>query len=221
MGVDVAPLKATVDANVFVKYFPRYLCLRLHENRIGAIVYSDLIWEECERNLRDKLKLSDTRIGGIREDVKSSIGDGVVLDTIPHKREIAALRLKDNDDRHVLYLASITESRYLVTYNLGDFTEKQIFHDDNKHLGFHSNFEVSHFDGFLCSLIEKEKQAKGDCEDFLAVVAETMVPMRNSRVSKTLRNLAAKDGCPGAYELLKPYTREIEKLVARKRQALR
>lgn len=217
----MAPPKATVDADVFVKYFPRYLCLSLHENRIITIEYSDLIREEYERNLRDKINLSEARIAEIREDIKSSIGNGVVLDTIPHKREIAALRLKDKKDRHVLYLASITKSRYLVTYNLGDFTEKQISHDDNKHLGFHPNFEVSHFDRFLCTLIEKEKQTKGDCEDFLAAVAETMVPMRNSSVRKTLRNLAAKDGCPGAYELLRPYTKKIEKLVARKRHALR
>lgn len=123
--------------------------------------------------------------------------------------------------RHVLYLSSITESRYLVTYNLGDFSEEHISHDDNKYLRFHPNYKVAHFDEFLCTLIEEEKQVKEDCEDFLAAVAETIVPMTKRKTAKILYDLAAKDDCPEAYKMLKPHIKRIDKLVTQKRQALR
>lgn len=183
MGIKAPPM-VTVGSNVFVKSFPRYLCLRLHQSGICTIAYSNLIWEETERTLRNPKEfpdMTDTRIVEIIKDVKSSIGEGVDLALAKHDREIKQLHLPDRGDRHVLYLASITDSRYLVTYNLKHFQQKDISHEANKWLRFQSGFEVAHFDRFLCTLIAEQEQEQGHCDDFLVAVARTIAPMTKIR----------------------------------------
>jgi len=182
------PAKATVDANVFVQSFPRYLCLALHNNRISSI--------------------------------KSYIGDGVVLDTDEHSGKIKKLGLKAKKDRHVLYLAYFSESKYLVTNNLRHFRLEDIDQSANQELGFHSDVEVVSFDRFLCTLMLDEKKRKqGDCAVFLVAVKETMVYMRRYSVRTIFSRL--KKQCPGAYNLLLPYFDEIKAAVEAGRQTLR
>ena len=80
------------------------------------MIYSDKIWEECKKALLDyDININHEKI---YRRIISSIGEGVVLNKAQHQQEIEKLYLQDSKDRHVLYLASISESRYLVTYNL-------------------------------------------------------------------------------------------------------
>ena len=150
---------------MLVKSFPRYLWLSLHRNGICTMMYSDKIWEECKRTLRIRiLNITDTRIVEIYEDIVTSIGEGIVLNTAQHEQEIEKLYLQDSKDRHVLYLASISESQYLVTYNLRHFQQKDISHKANKRLRFHPTFEVISCDRFLCTLIQKyPKKISSSC----------------------------------------------------------
>ena len=178
-------------------------------------MYSDKIWEECKRTLRIRiLNITDTRIVEIYEDIVTSIGEGIVLNTAQHEQEIEKLYLQDSKDRHVLYLASISESQYLVTYNLRHFQQKDISHKANKRLRLHPTFEVISCDRFLCTLIQKYPKK------FLVAVAETIAPMRKNEVAKTLHNLAVKDKCPDAYAILVPHIGEIEELVTQIRKTL-
>jgi len=174
------------------------------------MMHSDKLWEECRNALQDY----DENINHetIYQRIVSATGEGVILNTAKHERKIQELYLRDKKDKHVLYLASIKKSRYLVTYNLKDFQQEEISHDANKRLKFHPSFEVVSPDRFFCMLIHKNPKK------FLGAVARTIVSMQRNTVTKTLHNLAVKDGCPEAAAMLDPYTEEIGALVAQRRK---
>jgi len=215
------PPNVTVDANVLFQSFPRYLCLRLHEHKIITMWCSNLIWEECARKLLEEVEdITETKIGVIGEEIVSFIGGLIDLRLGQHSKKILEVHLSDPDDKHVLHLASITNSKFLVTENLQDFPEEQISYNRRNGISFHPDFEVVSFDMFLCSLIQQEHQQHNNCDGFLVALAATMVPMRRHSAEEILRKLDEENRCPNAYKILEPHTEKIAKLVEQKRKAL-
>lgn len=150
------PQIVTVDANLLVPSFPRYLFLRLHERRICKVVCSDRIWDETKGILGDpKLGekcLSATEIAKIRGHIEAANILEYVLDTKKHKKAIDRLEYINEKDRHVLYLAYISNSKYLVTEDM-DFRSETVHHDEG--LDFYFPVEAVSFDSFLCTTVAR------------------------------------------------------------------
>lgn len=52
----------TVDANIWHQAFPRYLILNLHQGGMYNVQWSDIIWDECERSLRELARSLKDRV---------------------------------------------------------------------------------------------------------------------------------------------------------------
>jgi len=139
----------TVDSNVFFQYFPPYLLFRLHKYEILMVWCSNLIWEEILKSLLDQIKgITPARIEVIEELIDYFLGGWVNFSTKEHSEAISKVSLQYPDDRHVLYSAPITNSRFLVTENLGDFPQIYIDYNRRNGLEFHPDFKVVSFDSF-------------------------------------------------------------------------
>lgn len=209
---------------MLIPSFPRYLFLRLHEHRICEIKYSDLIWEETARNLREGKRgvkaLSESKIAEIHGHIEEAEVQESVLDTEKHRRGIDSVRHINDKDRHVLYLAFVSKSKYLVTQDTDGFRLEDINHNEHMELEFYFPVEAVSFDDFLCALAQGEKQSQDNFDDFLAAVVATMVYMWDYSVEEIFCKLNEDELCPKTYKLLLPHFEKIRELVEEERRAL-
>jgi len=207
----------TVDANVLIPSFSRYLFLRLCESMICNVVYSDLIRAEFARNLLEIVpNMDDDKIAKICKDMVDTGALEYALDKDEHANNIDMLIHTTQTDRHVLYLAYLSKSRFLVTNNLKDFLRETVEHKDHKQLEFYSKVIVVSFDDFFCMLLCKRRLAKKVRID----VARTMAHIPDKSVEDILGKLHKDNLCRKACDLLMPHFEEIENLVEKERQSL-
>ena len=141
-------LAATIDANIWYKDFPRFLIFHLQILQACEFHWSDIIWEECESNLRrPPTSLDDRQLDHVYALMVSTMGECHNLDTPEHSEQIAEIDLSDPKDNHVLYLAYLTDSYYLVTENLKHFPAEIAIRNKLR--------KVLSLDDFLCEMLEK------------------------------------------------------------------
>jgi len=198
----------TVDSNIWYMDFPRYLLLYLQAFAVCEIQWSNMIRDEFERNLREPpLSLDDEQLEHLYETMVSSLGDPHNLNKQRHLDQISQIKLPDPDDAHVLYLAYLTGSDYLVTNNLKHFPAKKVIKDRLR--------RVLSLDDFLCEMLKRYE------DRFLNAISATMAGMRRKQNTPTeiLNQLENKNGCPKICQKLEGYIPYIEAQVASLRQA--
>ena len=215
MGVSKQPA-VTVDANQLYGLFPRYILIAMHIKKLCEAVYSNRVWEEAAKVLCEKAGLSEGQIemtlrylenvGFRREDLDND--DQEKIDLLKHVNE---------KDRHVLYLAFISKSRFLVTADK-KFRREDINHEDHQRLEFYYPVEAVSLDEFLCYLMEECEDRYKDLTIFLDAAKEAMVYLRKNTVKDIFGWMKLQ--CPNASSKLLPYFEEIEAAVEEERQAI-
>jgi len=189
----------TVDSNIWYQSFPRNLIFDLQALRVCDFQWSDRIWKECEDELKEKpARLNSKRLGKLREAMKNFLGECHYLNTQEHSDQISQIKLPDPDDDHVLYLAYMTGSHYLLTENLKHFPSEIAIRNSLR--------KVIPLDDFLCELLENRE------DRFLAAISQTIADMKKQRqtVTQILDDLETKNECPKAREELDTHIPVIE-----------
>jgi len=138
------PQKVNVilDANVLYSFTIRDLLLNLAEQNLYSPKWSELIQEEWIRNLLEN-----------REDIKrtqlqrtSEMMNNFFPEAMVHSFEflIDSVQLPDENDRHVVAAAIVSNSPIIITFNLKDFPSDYLAQ---------FNIQVFHPDRFICELI--------------------------------------------------------------------
>ena len=165
-GREDAPV-VTVDSNIWYQSFPRNLILDLHSFQVCDFQWSDRIWKECEDKLKEKpTRLDGNRLAKLREEMRDFLGEYHRLNTHKHSDQISQIKLPDPDDDHVLYLAYMTGSHYLLTENLKHFPSEIAIRNSLR--------KVIPLDDFLCELLENRE------DRFLAAISQTIADMKNN-----------------------------------------
>lgn len=130
------------DANVLFPAPLRDLLIRIAITGIVRARWSDLILDECFRNiLKRRPELTENRLQRTRDLMNRAIRDVKVTGYEPL---IEGLTLPDADDRHVLAAAIRSNAQYIVTFNLKDFPKSAL-----EPFGV----EAKHPDDFILELI--------------------------------------------------------------------
>jgi len=214
MTVEEPPVVA-VDANLLARLFSRYLFLALHKWKVCEVVYSNLLWEEVAETLRRKLGLSGKKVKKTRKYLEAAGFRKENLD-FDDRKKIDLLEHVNEKDRHVLYLAFISKSSFLVTADR-KFRREDINHEDHQRLEFYYPVEAVSLDEFLCTLMEEDKNQEDRHANFLDAVQDAMVYMRSYSVDKIFSWL--KSHCPNTHSKLFPRFEEIEAAVEAGRKA--
>jgi len=124
------------------------------------------------------------------------------LDTPEHSEQIAEIDLSDPKDNHVLYLAYLTDSYYLVTENLKHFPAEIAIRNKLR--------KVLSLDDFLCEMLEKFESP------LINAISRTITDMKKQpqTVTEILNDLGTKNECPKIRKKLDPYIPSIEARVA-------
>jgi len=210
--------RATIDSNVWHQAFPRYLITNLHLEKMCQAQWSDLIRKECEKSLqKPNPGLSVAEVTRALKAIHDSIGDYLLLDTNFHRNQIKQMlasmpskAVPDHKDVHVMYLANLTNSDYLVTNNLKHFPSK---------VTKNYQFKVTSLDDFFCEMMDAAPTR------FRAAITRTIVPMRQKgeSVQEILNRLGEKKNgynCPKTRQKLDKYISAIEADVEEERQKL-
>ena len=193
----------TVDANIWYQSFPRYLIFDLQAFQVCEFQWSDRIWEECEERLSEEpTSFDDEKLDDLYEEMVDFLGECHYLNTPKYSSQISQIKLPDPDDAHILYLAYLTGSHYLLTENLKHFPAEIAVRNRLR--------KVIPLDDFLCELLKNRQ------ERFLATISQTIADMRRQRqtVTKILNDLGTKNECPKVREELDPHIPFIEARVA-------
>lgn len=210
--------RATIDSNVWHQAFPRYLIIRLHTEKLCVAQWSDLIWKECEGSLqKPNPGLSKTEVAKTFKDIRDGVGDYFRLDNNFHRNQINQMlesmptgEVPDFKDVHIMYLANLNSSDYLVTNNLKHFPNKVT---KNYH------FKVTSLDNFFYEMMDASSIR------FRAAITRTIAPMKQKgdSVQEILDRLGEeKNGynCPKTRQKLGMYISAIETDVELERQKL-
>ena len=200
-GADIPVV--TVDSNIWYKDFPRYLIFHLQVFQVCEFQWSDMIWEECERSLgKPPTSLDDGQLENLYNMMVSLLGECHYLNTQKHLNQISRIKLADPKDAHVLYLAYLTGSHYLVTENLKHFPAQKVIKNKLS--------EVLSLDDFLCEMLEQFEYK------FLDAISQTIADMEKKQetVEEILNKLNTKNECPEIRGKLDPHISYIEANVA-------
>ena len=160
LGVGVeTPLVVTVDANTLVSSFSRYLFIALRKYELCEVVYSNRVWRETAKTLCRKMGFSRKQIKNTQKYLEAGKFRREDFDSNDHKK-ICLLEHANKKDRHVLYLAFISKSRFLVTEDK-KFRREDINHEDHQRLEFYSHVEAVSLDEFLVYLMEERQKSTG------------------------------------------------------------
>jgi len=194
------------------------LITNLHLEKMCQAQWSDLIRKECEKSLqKPNPGLSVAEVTRALKAIHDSIGDYLLLDTNFHRNQIKQMlasmpskAVPDHKDVHVMYLANLTNSDYLVTNNLKHFPSK---------VTKNYQFKVTSLDDFFCEMMDAAPTR------FRAAITRTIVPMRQKgeSVQEILNRLGEKKNgynCPKTRQKLDKYISAIEADVEEERQKL-
>jgi predicted nucleic acid-binding protein len=110
-----------LDANVLFPFSLRDTLLRLAQQELFAVAWSDRILDEMARNLIAKGVTTDEQATRLADQMRRAFPEAAQdLDAI------AALEpalTNDEDDRHVLAAAIVADAEGIVTFNIRDFPE--------------------------------------------------------------------------------------------------
>jgi len=167
----------------------------MHRVGVCDVQCADTVWAECEESLqKPNPGLSPKRVETIYWEIHKALvkfhrfvntdHEDRMLEMFGHMKSEAVPDLKDI---HVMYLAAITESDYLVTYNLSDFTREA----SEGH-----RFKVASLDDFLCDMLDAYPA------DFIAALARTIAAMtkKDDTVRKIIRRLGKPENADGEEE---------------------
>lgn len=118
------PVRAVLDANVLYANFSRDLFLSLFAAKLYEARWTDLINNEWVRNLIQKEPdLSQEKLQRTVKLMNTIDNNALVKD---YEHLIETLELPDQDDRHVVAAAIVSESSTIVTWNLKDFPARAL-----------------------------------------------------------------------------------------------
>ncbi|MFC4872070.1 PIN domain-containing protein [Negadavirga shengliensis] len=141
-------LSALLDANVLYPAPIRDLLLSLAEDDLFKPFWSKAIHQEWRRNLlENRPDLDPQRIDRTIDLMNQAFPDAEIEG---YENRIAALSLKDPDDRHVLAAAVEANADYLVTANLKDFQTPSLQP---------KGIQIIHPDAFVCQLSSQHRDA--------------------------------------------------------------
>jgi predicted nucleic acid-binding protein len=112
---------AVLDACVLYPFSLRDTLLRLAEQELYVVRWSDRILEEVRRNLVEK-HVSDDQAAGLLQAMADFFPEAAVPDEAIARLEGAMTN--DPKDRHVLAAAVAAPAEAIMTFNLDDFSEE-------------------------------------------------------------------------------------------------
>jgi len=210
---EVQPPIVTVDANVLFQSFPRYLFLRLNERGICKVAYSNLIRDEFTGNLLEKVRgMTMDKVASIRGHIAFANVEEQDLDNPEHKDKMDLLSHVNEKDKHVLYLAYISKSDFLVTEDI-DFQDEVNNNENNTHLEFYFPVKAVSFDSCIYAMIGKE-----NFDEFVKAVIGTLTYMWGYEPQTIFNEI--EELYPNIHFMLFPRFEEIAAAVEAGRQAL-
>lgn len=140
-------INAVLDANILYPAPTRDLLLSIAEEELFKPFWSATIQDEWIRNLLiNRSDLDPKQLNRTATLMNMAFPDAM---TEEYEKWIPEIELKDPDDRHVVAVAIQTNSQYIVTINLKDFSNASSF----------GNFLVMHPDKFVMKLISQNPAA--------------------------------------------------------------
>jgi predicted nucleic acid-binding protein len=113
-----SPPSAFLDANVLVQAPVRDTILRCAERSLLRPLWSDQVIVEVKRTLSAKFRIPESRIDHLERQLREHFDEAWV----EGYQSLIPKMSNDTKDRHVLAAAVHAKARYLVTYNLRDFS---------------------------------------------------------------------------------------------------
>jgi predicted nucleic acid-binding protein len=185
---------AVLDACVI---FPHVLCdslLRMAENDMYRVCFSEKILDEAIRNRVKQGKMSENATGRFRREIIKSFPDALVEFPL----ELEALMGNDPKDRHVLAAAVYSKADLIVTSNLRDFPQAS--------LEKWGNIKAVHPDMFLLS----------QCDEFGDISLYQLIQGQAAFLKRSFdRNNPDKIPPVTDLELLSVFEREQPKFASR------
>ena len=111
-------LLVVLDANVLYPFQLRNLLLWLAQEGLYEPLWSELILDEVQRNLRSKAKLTEAQLDHLESQMRQAFPEACGSHFHGAEEEV---QLPDEDDRHVLALAVHYEADVIVTWNSKHF----------------------------------------------------------------------------------------------------
>lgn len=158
---------ALLDANVFPTTWLLDILLTLDEHNLIDAAWSERILDEVRRTLVERQHRNPAQADRFLNAIRSMNPTHCAYGWEPRE---SLLDLPDPDDRHVLAAALVTDADYIVTYNLKDFSQKQLDQYSVKAI---------HPDDFLCAMLERDRS--GVLDVMRTVVSSKDNPPRTMR----------------------------------------
>ena len=176
------------DANVLYAAPLRDLLLRLTvQGHIFRSRWTNTIHDEWMENLlKNRPDLSLDRLKRTRALINKAVPDALI-DKNLYEPFIKGISLPDPDDRHVLAAAIVSQSRYILTFNVKDFPEASLqkFQIEAKHPDeFISELVDHHPSKVLAALRSQQKSLKNPPKTLEDVMASLV---KNGLVSSMVK----------------------------------
>lgn len=194
------PPTVTVDANLIYGIFSRYILIAMHAQKLYEGIYSNRVWGEASNALSETAGLSEDQINNTRGHLEHAGFRREEL-TDNDQEKIDLLKHVNEKDQHVLYLAFITKSKFLVTADK-KFRREGIHHEDHQRLGFYYPVEAVSLDKLLCYLMEECEDRHKSINIFLKAIKQAMGFLPKTNVDEIFGWM--EEQCPDTYYKLRP-----------------